>query len=426
MSLIEQIHARQIMDSRGNPTVEVDVITTTGFLGRAAVPSGASTGVHEAVELRDGDNDRFMGKGVSKAIENVNGVLAQELVGSSVFEQALIDQTMISLDGTENKSKLGANAILGVSLAVAKAAALEAGQSLFRYVGGVNACTLPVPMMNILNGGSHADNSIDFQEFMIMPTSAPTFSEALRMGTEVFHNLKKVLSSQGLSTNVGDEGGFAPNITSNEAAIEIVLQAIEKAGYRPGEDISIAMDAASSEFYDLDSKTYHFKKSTGDQLTSEEMAQYWKEWVDKYPILSLEDGMHEDDWAGWKIHTDLVGDKVQLVGDDLFVTNVKRLGRGIDEGIANSILIKVNQIGTLTETINAVNLATRNSYTSVMSHRSGETEDNTIADLAVALNTGQIKTGSASRSDRMAKYNQLLRIEEELGDTAVFLGADFR
>lgn len=426
MSLIEQIHARQIMDSRGNPTVEVDVITTTGFLGRAAVPSGASTGVHEAVELRDGDNDRFMGKGVSKAIENVNGVLAKELVGSSVFEQALIDQTMISLDGTENKSKLGANAILGVSLAVAKAAALEAGQSLFRYVGGVNACTLPVPMMNILNGGSHADNSIDFQEFMIMPTSAPTFSEALRMGTEVFHTLKKVLSSQGLSTNVGDEGGFAPNITSNEAAIEIVLQAIEKAGYRPGEDISIAMDAASSEFYDLDSKTYHFKKSTGDKLTSEEMAQYWKEWVDKYPILSLEDGMHEDDWAGWKIHTDLLGDKVQLVGDDLFVTNVKRLGRGIDEGIANSILIKVNQIGTLTETINAVNLATRNSYTSVMSHRSGETEDNTIADLAVALNTGQIKTGSASRSDRMAKYNQLLRIEEELGDTAVFPGADFR
>jgi len=426
MSLIENIHARQILDSRGNPTVEVDVITSNGFLGRAAVPSGASTGVHEAVELRDGDTDRFMGKGVSKAIENVNGVLAQELVGSSVFEQALIDQTMIDLDGTENKSKLGANAILGISLAVAKAAAQEAGQSLFRYVGGVNACTLPVPMMNILNGGSHADNSIDFQEFMIMPTSAPTFSEALRMGTEVFHNLKKVLSSKGLSTNVGDEGGFAPNITSNVAAIEIVLQAIEKAGYRPGEDISIAMDAASSEFYDLDTKTYHFKKSTGDKLTSEEMARYWKEWVDKFPILSLEDGMHEDDWSGWKLHTDLVGDKVQLVGDDLFVTNVKRLGRGIDEGIANSILIKVNQIGTLTETINAVNLATRNSYTSVMSHRSGETEDNTIADLAVALNTGQIKTGSASRSDRMAKYNQLLRIEEELGDTAVFLGGDFR
>ncbi len=426
MSLIENIHARQILDSRGNPTVEVDVITSNGFLGRAAVPSGASTGVHEAVELRDGDQDRFMGKGVSKAIENVNGVLAQELVGSSVFEQALIDQTMIDLDGTENKSKLGANAILGVSLAVAKAAAQEAGQSLFRYVGGVNACTMPVPMMNILNGGSHADNSIDFQEFMIMPTSAPTFSEALRMGTEVFHNLKKVLSSKGLSTNVGDEGGFAPNITSNVAAIEIVLQAIEKAGYRPGEDISIAMDAASSEFYDLDTKTYHFKKSTGDKLTSEEMAQYWKEWVDKYPILSLEDGMHEDDWSGWKIHTDLVGDKVQLVGDDLFVTNVKRLARGINEGIANSILIKVNQIGTLTETINAVSLATRNSYTSVMSHRSGETEDNTIADLAVALNTGQIKTGSASRSDRMAKYNQLLRIEEELGDTAVFLGGDFR
>ena len=425
MSLIEHIHARQILDSRGNPTVEVDIITSNGYLGRAAVPSGASTGVHEAVELRDGDKGRFMGKGVSKAVENVNGVLAQELVGSSVFEQALIDQTMINLDGTENKSNLGANAILGVSLAVAKAAAQEVGQSLFRYVGGVNARTLPVPMMNILNGGSHADNSIDFQEFMIMPTSAPSFSEALRMGTEVFHNLKNVLSSQGLSTNVGDEGGFAPNITSNEGAIEIVLQAIEKAGYRPGEDISIAMDAASSEFYDLDSKTYHFKKSSGDKLSSQEMAQYWKEWVDKYPILSIEDGMHEDDWSGWKVHTDLVGDKVQLVGDDLFVTNVKRLGRGIKEGIANSILIKVNQIGTLTETIDAVNLATRNSYTSVMSHRSGETEDNTIADLAVALNTGQIKTGSASRSDRMAKYNQLLRIEEELGDTGYFPGANF-
>ena len=426
MSLIESIFARQILDSRGNPTVEVDVITTNGFLGRAAVPSGASTGVHEAVELRDGDKDRFMGKGVTRAVKNVNEVLAKDLVGASVFEQAKIDQAMIALDGSENKSKLGANAILGVSLAVAKAAAQESGQSLFRYVGGVNARTLPVPMMNILNGGSHADNSIDFQEFMIMPTNAPSFSEALRMGTEVFHNLKKVLSSQGLSTNVGDEGGFAPNITSNEGAIEVVLQAIEKAGYRPGEDISIALDAASSEFFDPETKTYHFKKSTGDKLTSAEMARYWKEWVDQYPILSIEDGMHEDDWEGWKLHTDLSGDKVQLVGDDLFVTNVSRLGRGIKEGIANSILIKVNQIGSLTETINAVNLAIRNKYTSVMSHRSGETEDNTIADLAVALNTGQIKTGSASRSDRMAKYNQLLRIEEELGNAAVFLGNNFR
>ena len=426
MSLIENIHARQILDSRGNPTVEVDVVTTNGFLGRAAVPSGASTGVHEAVELRDDDKNRFMGKGVTKAVANVNENLATELIGFSVFEQPLIDQTMIDLDGTENKSKLGANAILGVSLAVAKAAAQEAGQSLFRYVGGVNARTLPVPMMNILNGGSHADNSIDFQEFMIMPTNAPTFSEALRMGTEVFHHLKKVLSSQGLSTNVGDEGGFAPNITSNVGAIEVVLQAIEKAGYRPGEDISIALDAASSEFYDLETGTYHFKKSTGDKLSSAEMADFWKDWVDQYPILSIEDGMHEDDWEGWKLHTETAGDKVQLVGDDLFVTNVKRLGRGIDEGIANSILIKVNQIGSLTETINAVNLASKNKYTSVMSHRSGETEDNTIADLAVALNTGQIKTGSASRSDRMAKYNQLIRIEEELGDSGVFLGPNFR
>ena len=343
MSLIENIYARQILDSRGNPTVEVDIITSNGYLGRAAVPSGASTGVHEAVELRDGDSSRFMGKGVLKAVANVNDIIAQELVGTSVFEQAFIDQTMIDLDGTENKSKLGANAILGVSLAAAKAAAQESGQSLYRYVGGVNAKTLPVPMMNILNGGSHADNSIDFQEFMIMPTSAQSFSEALRMGTEVFHHLKKVLSSQGLSTNVGDEGGFAPNITSNVGAIEVVLSAIEKAGYRPGEDISIALDAASSEFYDLESKTYHFKKSTGDKLTSGEMAQFWKDWVDKYPILSIEDGMHEDDWDGWKLHTDLAGDKVQLVGDDLFVTNVNRLGRGIDEGIANSILIKVNQ-----------------------------------------------------------------------------------
>lgn len=425
MSLIEHIHARQILDSRGNPTVEVDIITSNGILGRAAVPSGASTGVHEAVELRDGDKSIYMGKGVLKAVENVNGSLAEELVGFSVFEQALIDKIMIEIDGTDNKSKIGANAILGVSLALAKAAAQESGQSLFRYVGGVNARTLPVPMMNILNGGSHADNSIDFQEFMIMPTSAASFSEALRMGTEVFHHLKKVLHDKGLSTNVGDEGGFAPNIASNVEAIEVVLQAIEKAGYRPGDDISIALDAASSEFYDLDSKSYHFKKSTGDKLSSQEMAQYWKEWVDRYPIISIEDGMHEDDWDGWKSLTDLVGNKVQLVGDDLFVTNVKRLGKGIELGIANSILIKVNQIGTLTETIDAVNLAARHSYKSVMSHRSGETEDNTIADLAVALNTGQIKTGSASRSDRMAKYNQLLRIEEELGETGYFPGAAF-
>ncbi len=425
MSLIDHILARQILDSRGNPTVEVDLITSNGLVGRAAVPSGASTGVHEAVELRDGDENRYMGKGVGKAVENVNDLLAPELVGISVFEQALVDKIMLDVDGTENKSKIGANAILGVSLALAKAAALEAGQSLYRYVGGVNARTLPVPMMNILNGGSHADNAIDFQEFMIMPVKADTFSESLRMGTEVFHHLKKVLKQKGLSTNVGDEGGFAPNISSNTEAIEVVLQAIEKAGYRPGEDMGIALDAASSEFYDTESGTYQFKKSSGDKLSSEEMAQYWKSWVDQYPILSIEDGMHEDDWEGWKRMTELTGDKVQLVGDDLFVTNVKRLSRGIDEGIANAILIKVNQIGTLTETIDAVNLATRNSFKSVMSHRSGETEDTTISDLAVALNTGQIKTGSASRSDRMAKYNQLIRIEEELGDTALFPGKEF-
>lgn len=425
MSIIASIHARQILDSRGNPTVEVDVITSSGILGRAAVPSGASTGAHEAVELRDEDKSRWMGKGVSKAISNVNDTLAEELVGMSIFEQNLIDQSMLEIDGTENKSKLGANAILGVSLAVAKAAAMEAGQSLYRYVGGVNANTLPLPMMNILNGGSHADNAIDFQEFMIMPVGADTFSESLRMGTEVFHHLKKVLKDAGLSTNVGDEGGFAPNIKSNEEAIEVVLKAIEKAGYKPGEDIFIALDAASTEFYDSDKGLYRFSKSSGKELGSEEMAEYWSNWVNKYPILSIEDGMAEDDWKGWKKHTELIGDKVQLVGDDLFVTNVTRLQRGIDESIGNSILIKVNQIGTLTETINAINLAKRNSYKSVMSHRSGETEDNTIADLAVALNTGQIKTGSASRSDRMAKYNQLLRIEEELGDVAYFPGRNF-
>lgn len=422
MTFIDEIRARQILDSRGNPTVEVDVITTNGKLGRAAVPSGASTGTHEAVELRDDDKKVYMGKGVLKAVANVNDVIADELTGYSVFEQNMLDKLMLELDGTPNKGKLGANAILGVSLAIAKAAAQEAGLPLFRYLGGVNANTLPVPMMNILNGGSHADNSIDFQEFMVMPVKAESFSESLRMGVEVFHNLKKVLKDKGMSTNVGDEGGFAPNIPSNVGAIEVVLQAIEKAGYRPGEDIFIAMDAAASEFYDSDSKMYHFKKSTGEKLTSSQMANYWKEWVDKYPIISIEDGMAEDDWAGWKELTDLTGKKIQLVGDDLFVTNVTRLQEGIDKGIANSILVKVNQIGSLTETINAVNLAKRNKYKSVMSHRSGETEDSTIADLAVALNCGQIKTGSASRSDRMAKYNQLLRIEEELGNTAYFPG----
>ncbi|MEL6535507.1 MAG: phosphopyruvate hydratase [Bacteroidota bacterium] len=425
MSLIERIHARQILDSRGNPTVEVDVMTQTGAFGRAAVPSGASTGKYEAVELRDGDKSRFVGKSVTKAIANVNEIIADELIGFDVFDQNLVDKVMVELDGTDNKGKLGANAILGVSLAVAKAAAEEAGQSLYRYLGGVNANTMPVPMMNILNGGSHADNGIDFQEFMVMPVKAPSFSEALRMGTEVFHTLKKVLKDKGLSTNVGDEGGFAPNLKSNVEAIEVVLQAIEKAGYKPGEDLFIAMDAASAEFYDSKSGHYVFHKSTGDKLTSSEMVGYWKEWADKYPIISIEDGMDEDDWDGWKGLTDAIGSKVQLVGDDLFVTNVNRLQTGIDKGVANALLVKVNQIGSLTETINAVNLATRNAYKSVMSHRSGETEDNTIADLAVALNTGQIKTGSSSRSDRMAKYNQLLRIEEELGEIAYYPGINF-
>ena len=420
MSFISQIHARQIFDSRGNPTVEVDVTLDSGIVGRAAVPSGASTGKHEAVELRDDDASQFMGKGVLKAVENVNSRIAEELVGFSVYEQALLDKIMIELDGTPNKANLGANAILGVSLAAARAAAQDAGMPLYRYIGGVGASTLPVPMMNILNGGSHADNSIDFQEFMIMPTGASSFSEALRWGTEIFHHLKAVLKKQGFSTNVGDEGGFAPNIKSNEEAIKIVLQAIETAGYRPGEDVFIAMDAAVSEFYE--DGVYHFKKSSGDKLTSSQMVDYWADWVKKYPIISLEDGMDEDDWSGWKSLTERVGKQTQLVGDDLFVTNVDRLQRGIDEGIANAILIKVNQIGTLTETIAAVNLGRRNGYKSIMSHRSGETEDSTIADLAVALNTGQIKTGSASRSDRMAKYNQLLRIEEELGEVAYFPG----
>jgi enolase len=425
MSLITDIKARQIFDSRGNPTVEVDVFTENGILGRAAVPSGASTGVHEAVELRDGDKGKYMGKGVLQAVKNVNEKIAEELVGFPVFEQNLLDKIMIELDGSENKANLGANAILGVSLAIARAAAQELGMPLYRYVGGVNANTLPVPMMNILNGGSHADNAIDFQEFMIMPVGAPSFSEALRMGSEVFHHLKNVLKKKGLSTNVGDEGGFAPNIASNVEAIEVVLQAIEAAGYKPGDDMMIAMDAASSEFYDKSTGLYTFKKSTGDKLTSSEMVSYWKEWTEKYPIASIEDGMDEDDWKGWKELTESIGNKVQLVGDDLFVTNVNRLQQGIDQGVANSILIKVNQIGTLTETINAINLGLRHGYKSVMSHRSGETEDNTIADLAVALNTGQIKTGSASRSDRMAKYNQLLRIEEELGEVAYFPGKKF-
>jgi enolase len=422
MSSILDIRSREILDSRGNPTVEVEVLTTSGHVGRAAVPSGASTGKYEAVELRDGDKGRFLGKGVLTACENINGVIAESLVGLNVMDQIAIDEAMIELDGTENKSKLGANAILGVSLAAAKAAAEVSGQSLYRYIGGVNAHVLPVPMMNILNGGSHADNSIDFQEFMIIPVGADYFSEALRMGVETFHHLKKVLKAGGFSTNVGDEGGFAPNIKSNEDAVKIVLQAIESAGYRPGEDIMIGMDAAASEFYNAEEKVYHFHKSTGDKLTSSEMVDYWKGWAEKYPIISIEDGLDEDDWSGWKALNGKLGDKIQLVGDDLFVTNTKRLARGIEEGSANSILIKVNQIGSLTETIDAVNMATRNAFTSVMSHRSGETEDTTIADLAVALNTGQIKTGSASRSDRIAKYNQLLRIEEELGDMGIYPG----
>jgi len=425
MSYIAQIHARQILDSRGNPTVEVDVITQNGVLGRAAVPSGASTGKYEAVELRDNDKGVYMGKGVLKAIQNINSTLNEELNGAYVQDQTSIDNALIALDGTENKSNLGANAILGVSLAVAKAAAEESGIPLFKYVGGVNANVLPIPMMNILNGGSHADNKIDIQEFMVMPVGAESFSDALRMGTEVFHNLKAVLKSKGHSTNVGDEGGFAPNLGSNEEAIETVLTAIEKAGYKPGDDIYIALDAASSEFYNAETGMYEFE-STGDKKSSSDMVSYWKDWTNKYPILSVEDGLDEDDWKGWSELTAAIGDKVQCVGDDLFVTNTKRLARGIEEKSANSILIKVNQIGSLTETINAVDMANRASFTSVMSHRSGETEDNTIADLAVALNTGQIKTGSASRSDRMSKYNQLLRIEEMLGDSAIYLGRDFQ
>jgi enolase len=422
MSAIVDVHARQILDSRGNPTIEVEVTTESGYFGRAAVPSGASTGKHEAVELRDNDPKNYLGKGVNNAVINVNEAIADEIIGLDVFEQVAIDEQMIRLDGTLNKSRLGANAILGVSLAVAKAASEAAGLPLYRYLGGVNARTLPVPMMNILNGGSHADNSIDFQEFMIMPVGAPTFSESIRMGAEVFHHLKTVLKKKGYSTNVGDEGGFAPNIKSNEEAIETVLTAIEAAGYKPGEDIFIAMDAAASEFYLEEEGLYHFKKSSGKKLSSDEMIGYWESWVNKYPICSIEDGLAEDDWTTWSKLTHAIGNRVQLVGDDLFVTNTLRLQRGIDEKSANSILIKVNQIGSLTETINAVNLANRNGFTAVMSHRSGETEDTTIADLAVALNTGQIKTGSMSRSDRVAKYNQLLRIEEELGPIAIFPG----
>ena len=425
MSFIEHVFAREILDSRGNPTVEVEIALSDGSWGRAAVPSGASTGVHEAIELRDGDTDRYLGKGVLKAVENVNQIIAPKIKGAYAMEQPSIDATLLEIDGTPNKSNLGANAILGVSLAVAKAAAQSAELPLYRYIGGVNAKVLPVPMMNILNGGSHADNSIDIQEFMVMPTKAESFRESLRMGAEVFHNLKKVLKAKGMSTNVGDEGGFAPNLGSNEEAIQTVIEAIEKAGYRPGEDMFIALDAAASEFYDKEKKRYIFKKSTGDELTPSEMAGFWKDWADKYPIASIEDGFDEDDWDGWKEITDMLGHRVQLVGDDLFVTNVNRLQRGIDNGIANSILVKVNQIGSLTETIEAVSLATRNRYTNVISHRSGETEDTTIADLAVALNSGQIKTGSASRSDRIAKYNQLLRIEEELGSQAIFGGLSF-
>jgi enolase len=423
MSYIAKIQARQILDSRGNPTLEAEVFTNNGAFGRAAVPSGASTGAHEAVELRDKDEKIYLGKGVLNAVNNINTIIHEALAGQSVFDQAALDNLLLTLDGTPNKSKLGANALLGVSLAISRAAASEIGMPLYRYVGGVGALTLPVPMMNILNGGSHADNKIDIQEFMVMPFGAETFSDGLRMGTEVFHTLKAVLKKKGHSTNVGDEGGFAPNLSSNEEAIEVVLEAIEKAGYKPGEDIYIALDAASSEFYK--NGKYVFE-STGDERTSDEMVKFWKDWTKKYPIISIEDGLAEDDWDGWKKLTDAIGGKVQIVGDDLFVTNSDRLRQGIEKGIANSILVKVNQIGTLTETIDAVNLAHRNSYTSVMSHRSGETEDSIIADLAVALNTGQIKTGSASRSDRIAKYNQLLRIEEELGAMAYYPGKNFK
>jgi enolase len=420
MSYITDVHARQILDSRGNPTVEVDVITESGILGRAAVPSGASTGKHEAVELRDNNKSLYLGKGVLKAVHNVNEEIADELIGLNVNEQAFIDSMLIDIDGTENKSKLGANATLAVSMAVAKAAAVESKLPLFRYLGGVNSTILPIPLMNILNGGAHADNKIDFQEFMIVPVGAESFSEGLRWGVEIFHHLKTVLKKKGYSTNVGDEGGFAPDIQSNEEAIETVLLAIEAAGYKPGSQIGIAMDAATSEMYNEKDGTYSFYKSSKKVISRDEMVDYWTNWLNTYPIVSIEDGMAEDDWEGWKKHTNAIGKKCQLVGDDLFVTNVKRLQKGINEGIGNSILIKVNQIGTVTETINAVQLAQTNGYSSIMSHRSGETEDTTIADLAVALNCGQIKTGSASRTDRMAKYNQLIRIEELLEGNAIY------
>lgn len=424
MSFIEDLVARQIIDSRGNPTVEVDVILSSGAMGRAAVPSGASTGEHEAVELRDGDKDYFLGKGVQKAVENVNTLIADELIGLPIYDQLGLDSLLLEIDGTENKNKLGANAILGVSLACAKAASSDLGMPLWRYVGGVNAKVMPVPMMNIINGGSHADNSVDLQEFMVMPAGAESFSHALQMGAEIFHNLKKVLSDKGYSTAVGDEGGFAPNLKSNEEAIEVILMAIEKAGYVPQDDILIALDPASSEFFNSETGLYEFKWSDGSTKDTDAMVEFWTNWVDKYPIISIEDGMAENDWDAWKKLTESVGDKVQLVGDDLFVTNTERLAHGIENGIANSILIKVNQIGTLTETLDAIEMAHKNSYSAVISHRSGETEDVTIADLAVATNAGQIKTGSMSRTDRIAKYNQLLRIEEELGENAIYMGKD--
>lgn len=420
MSYIASIHARQILDSRGNPTIEVDILTENEHLGRAAVPSGASTGIHEAVELRDGNKKLYGGKSVLKAVKNVNTLLTDNLLGWDVADQTGIDAMMVALDGTSNKSKLGANAMLAISLAVAKAAALEANLPLYRYIGGTNARILPIPMMNILNGGSHADNKIDFQEFMVMPVGASSFSEGLQWGVEIFHTLKTVLKKKGYSTNVGDEGGFAPDIQSNEEAIETVMMAISAAGFKAGSQIAIALDPAVSEMYDKTKKVYHFHKSDGKKLSSEKMVDYWANWVKQYPIISIEDGMAEDDWKGWKLLTDTLGKKIQLVGDDLFVTNVTRLERGIKEGVGNGLLVKVNQIGTLTETINAVSMAQQNGYNTIMSHRSGETEDSTIADLAVALNCGQIKTGSASRSDRMAKYNQLIRIEEILGDSGIY------
>ena len=424
MSFIENITARQIIDSRGNPTVEVDVILDSGTFGRAAVPSGASTGEHEAVELRDGDYNVFLGKGVTKAVENVNEIIANEFLGLPVFNQTELDKLLLEIDGTSNKGKLGANAILGVSLALAKAASNDLGMPLWRYVGGVNAKVMPLPMMNIINGGSHADNSVDLQEFMIMPAGAASFSHSLQMGAEIFHTLKKVLGNKGYSTAVGDEGGFAPNLKSNEEALEVIMEAIEKAGYTPKDDVLIALDPAASEFYNTETGLYEFKWSDGSVKDTDAMVEYWSGWAEKYPIISIEDGLAENDWDAWKKLTDAIGDKVQLVGDDLFVTNTERLAEGIERGVGNSILIKVNQIGTLTETLDAIEMAHKNSYTAVISHRSGETEDTTIADLSVATNAGQIKTGSMSRTDRIAKYNQLIRIEEELGDAALFLGKD--